>query len=260
MYIDNGMFRFGGLTRGVKFLLISFISVYFLQLLMPARLEQQFIDLFGLNVEGIRHGWLWQFITYAFLHGSLFHVLMNSLGLFFLGPEIERHLGLRPFLSLMLFCAVLGGVGWFGLTFPYSGICVGASGAIFGLIGAFAGLFPTRQITLLIFFVLPVTMPAWLMASLFGLLQLAYLLNPGPSGIAYAAHLAGGIAGFLYIRVMYRGYDGQYTGFNLSKISRIIDPQPTEQEIDAILDKISRDGIHTLTAKERALLQKARKK
>jgi hypothetical protein len=118
-------------------------------------------------------------------------------------------------------------------------------------------LFPNRQITLLIFFVLPITMPAWLMAALFGLLQLAYLINPGPSGIAYAAHLAGGIAGYLFARVMYRGYEGRYTGFNFKGFQRSAHDVPTRQEIDVILDKISREGIHTLTSRERAILQKA---
>jgi membrane associated rhomboid family serine protease len=257
MYIDNGLFRPGYITKGVKILMITLAVVYILQVLMPSGVEYSFLRLFGLNVDHVMNGWIWQFATYAFLHGGPFHLLLNLLGLYFLGPELERHLGIRPFFALILFCAILGGLGWFALTYPNAGLCVGASGGIYGLIGAFAGLFPNRQITLLIFFVLPVTMPAWLMAALFGLLHLAYLVNPGASGIAYSAHLAGGIAGYIYVRMMYRGYEGRYTGFKTSGLNVFKPTEPTAQEIDAILDKIARDGIHALSARERAILQKA---
>jgi len=260
MYIDNGLFRAGYITKGVKILMITLTVVFILQQLMPSQTEYLFVRIFGLNVDGVMNGWVWQFATYAFLHGNLFHLLMNLLGLFFLGPELERHLGIRPFLALLMFCAVLGGIGWFALIYPYAGICVGASGGIFGLIGAFAGLFPNRQITLLIFFILPVTMPAWLMGALFGLLQLAYLFSPDTAGIAYSAHLAGGIAGYLFVRIMYRGYEGRYTGLNTSKMNIFKPREPSQQEIDAILDKIARDGIHALSARERAILQKAGKR
>ncbi len=130
MYLNNGMFQIGRLTKGVKILIYSCIAVFFIKALLPFRLEQLFDGLFALNVDGILHGWLWQFITYAFLHGNLFHLLMNMLGLYFLGPELERHLGTKAFMTLMVFCAILGGVGWLSLTYPQPGSCVGASGAI----------------------------------------------------------------------------------------------------------------------------------
>jgi len=248
------------LTRTVKSIMVACGFVFVLQLLMPRMVEQHFSLLLGLSVEGIMHGWLWQFFTYAFLHGNLLHILLNMLGLLFMGPELERQLGTRMFALLFFFSSVLGGIGWLAMTWPHAGICVGASGGLFGLIGAYAGLFPHRRITLLVFFVLPVTMPAWLMGVLFGLFQLAYLLNPGGSSIAYAAHLAGGIAGFLFVRIMYRRRDDWFARMGSHRPSyhpRSIDDGPTQQQIDLILDKIARDGIHTLSPRERELLQKA---
>jgi membrane associated rhomboid family serine protease len=256
MQFNNGMFQFGLLTRGVKSLMLLCCGVFVAQLLMPLRLEQIFVKFFGLSVEGIMNGWLWQFVTYGLLHGGFLHLFLNMLGLFFLGPELERHMGTRTFLLMFVFCCVLGGLGWLALMYPYEGICVGASGGIFGLIGAFAGLFPNRQLTLLIFFVLPVTMPAWLMAVLFGLLQLAYLFNPGPSGIAYAAHLAGGIAGFLFTRIIFKSRDYSAPVSTIRR-SMFAADSPTPEQIDAILDKVAREGIHSLTARERSQLQKA---
>ncbi len=249
------------LTPGVKGLMIACGVIFVFQLALPLTVEQGFVKLFGLGVEGVMRGWWWQFATYALLHGNMWHLLLNMLGLFFLGPELERNLGTRMFLIMFAFCCVLGGIGWLALTWPYDFLCVGASGGIFGLIGAFAGLYPHRQLTLLVFFVIPVTMPAWLLAVLFGLMQLAYLLNPGGSSIAYAAHLAGGIAGFLFTKVMYR--HGRRTTFRPQReqfVATHAEPRPpTREEIDAILDKISREGIHRLTPRERAMLQRARK-
>jgi membrane associated rhomboid family serine protease len=257
MQFNNGMFQFGLLTRGVKSLMLLCGGVFVAQVLMPFHLEQLFVKTFGLSVEGIMNGWLWQFLTYGLLHGNLLHLFLNMLGLFFLGPELERYMGTRTFLLMFGFCCVLGGLGWLALMYPVEGSCVGASGGIFGLIGAFAGLFPHRQLTLLIFFVLPVTMPAWLMAALFGLLQLAYLVNPGSSGIAYSAHLAGGIAGFFFTRILYKDRSGYGSPRPVTKRSMFAADSPTADEIDAILDKVAREGIHTLTRREREQLQKA---
>ncbi|HMP89551.1 MAG TPA: rhomboid family intramembrane serine protease [Kiritimatiellia bacterium] len=256
MYITNGMFRYGHLSRTVRILIWVFTGIFLVQFVMPSSVELLILHIFGLSVTGIMQGWWWQFLTYAFLHGGFLHLILNMIGLYFLGPELERHMGPRAFLAMLIFCAILGGIGWFALRYPYEGVCVGASAGIFGLIGAFAGLFPRRELTLLIFFVLPVTMPAWLLAVLFGLLQLAYLFEPSSSGIAYSAHLAGGIAGFIYVRVLYRGYEGRYTGLDfIPKKSR--ETGPSKDEIDMILDKVSMQGIHSLSARERAILQKA---
>jgi len=260
MYIDRNMFSGRNLTKSVRSILILCVGIYVIQFvlfLLPGNLDFRFVHLFGLNVEGVSDGWLWQFVTYALLHGTFIHLLLNMLGLFFLGPELERAMGTRSFTAMFLFCSILGGIGWFALTFPYEGVCVGASGGVFGLIGAFAGLFPNRQLTLLVFFVFPVTMPAWLLAVLFGLMQLGYLLNPGATGIAYAAHLAGGIAGFIFVKVIFRRTGDWKLGFSKIRSRKVPGTGPTSDEINTILDKISTDGIHSLTPRERSILQKA---
>jgi membrane associated rhomboid family serine protease len=257
MHYQSFMPRLSDVTPAVKALLLTCIGVFVVQLVLPAALERMMVSVLGLGVEGVLKGWIWQFLTYGFLHGNFLHLILNMLGLFFLGPELERHMGARMFVTLFIFCIVLGGLGWFGLTYPFEGICVGASGGIFGIIGAFAGLFPHRQLTVLVFFVIPVTLPAWLLGALLGLMQLAYLLNPGGASIAYAAHLAGGLAGFLFVRFMYRGGGQPVMAYPPPWARPPADPTPTSAEIDAILDKIAREGIHRLTPKERAVLQKA---
>lgn len=247
---------FSLLTPVVKRIMIACGAVFLVQMALPFPADRAFVEWFGISVSGIASWHIWQLVTYAFLHGGFIHLLMNTIGLFFLGPELERYLGGRMFFILFMFCSILGGLGWLTLTWPYEGVCIGASGGVFGLIGAFAGLFPHRQLTLLVFFVLPVTMPAWLLAVLFGFMQLAYLLNPGESSIAYAAHLAGGVAGYLFTRIMFR--PGR--AFRLGSLRRPAPPAgPTREQIDAILDKITRDGLHALTPREREMLHQARR-
>lgn len=247
-------------TPAVKGLLASCMVVFVVQAILPLSMEARLLEVFGLGVEGFMRGWWWQLLSYAFLHGSIMHILLNMLGLFFLGPELERYLGPRIFLLLFFTCIMLGGVGWLVLTWPYAGICVGASGGVFGLIGAFAGLFPRRQLTLLVFFILPVTMPAWLLALLFGFIQLGYLLDPGESGIAYAAHLAGGLAGFIFSRVVCRQHDRLSFRRSLSHAGDATHMRPSQAEVDAILDKISTEGLHKISAHEREVLRRAGRK
>lgn len=235
--------------------------------------------LFGLSWPGIEHLMFWQPITYMFVHGGVLHILLNLMGLFFFGPEIERALGSGKFLALYLACGILGGLGWLLLAGGRE-VCIGASGAVFGVLGAFAGLHPHRPITLLVFFVLPVTLSARTMAIGLGLINLLMILRGG-GGVAYAAHLAGGLAGYLYIMLWFR------RGLNVRALSPATwfnnllwhwqrrkfkvmsrrdsfefrsEAPPDEDELNRILDKISKFGISSLTPGELAALQNARRR
>ncbi len=251
----------GRMTRWVRILLYTCIAMFVVQAMAHTMGLYQLDQALGLSLTGVRTGKIWQFVTYMFLHGSVLHLVLNMIGLYFIGPELERSLGSARFLTLYFISGLLGGVGWLILMYPFQGICIGASGAIFGLLGAFAALFPHRQITLLVFFVLPVTMKAWVLALVLGLMQLLMMISPDHGGIAYAAHLAGGLAGYIYgmtqnrrfplrmpVKFVWKGKGGGSTT-----------PRPGDDraEIDRILDKIAEQGIHTLTPKERNILENA---
>lgn len=265
--LETAGMRWTPLTRT---LLIAMGAVFVVQALFH-RAGSPWLELtFGLSVTGMKFGHLWQLVTYMFLHGNLLHLLLNGLALFFFGPELERFLGRTRFLTLFFLAGILGGVGWLALTFPSEGLCIGMSGAIFGLLGAFAALFPHREVVLLVFFVLPVRMKAWVMVAGLGAIQLLMMLNPSHGGIAYAAHLAGGLAGYLYgksllsapptwvrfltsiIRIRRRGGSSPSPGSPSATVS--------PAEINRILDKIADQGIHTLTAREREILGRAGKR
>lgn len=272
----------GALTPAVRFLLIATGVVFLLQFGLKLGEDPRFLLLFSLNAECLRNLWFWQLITYIFLHNGFWHVVLNMLGLFFFGPDTERALGSGRFAALYLGSGIVGGLGWLLLHGSQAGICLGASGAVFGVLGAFAALYPDRSVTLLVFFVVPVTMRARTMAIGLGLFSLLAAIG-GPGQIAYAAHLAGGLAGYAYIRWMFRHgsagalFDprqwarGAHRAFHEARWRwqrrkfKVLPAEPNWEneavpspaEVDAILDKVSKWGVGRLSRREREILERA---
>ncbi len=208
----------------------------------------------ALSADGIRHGRIWQVVTYLLLHGGFGHLLMNMVGLAMLGPEVERRLGTVHFVALYLGSGVLGGIGYLLIEprFP----CVGASGSVFGVMAAFAALYPRRPMMLV--FLPFFSLPAWLMVLAIVALELGYLAQGVQGGIAHAAHLAGAAAGIVYARTATGALDG------LNPLRRLAAARPRRagppadgRALDELLDKISRSGLHSLTPAERRRLEEA---
>ncbi|MDX2080076.1 MAG: rhomboid family intramembrane serine protease [Terrimicrobiaceae bacterium] len=153
--------------------------------------------LFGLSWAGLQRGFLWQLITYQFLHWNLLHLLVNLFGLWFAARSLEPLLGGRRFLMLYLGSGVVGGLLQI-LLVPDS-LLIGASGAVCGLIATFAALFPELRITALVFFVLPVRLQAKWLGYAIVALSTVFLLTGFAPGIGNAAHLGGAIAGYAFV-------------------------------------------------------------
>lgn len=262
---SGGMYQFtGGMTRAVRLLLIANIAVYVVQVLMDKVTGGLFTALFALSRDGVGHGRVWQLGTYMFLHGSLLHLLMNMLYLFFLGPETERTISTRQFYILYFLSGTLAGLGWLLVT-PYAR-CVGASGAIFAVLVAFATLYPHRMMTLLLFFVLPVTIKAWvLVAGLVGI-ELFFLVGGAGGHVAHLVHLGGALVGYVYTTTVLQ--PGSPGGFRIPRPGRkrfkVLRggggrPPPGQVEIDAILEKIARKGVSSLSPREKRILESASK-
>jgi len=239
---------------------------------------------FELSKDGIMHGYIWQLLTFQFLHLNLWHFVSNMLGLFFIGRALEPMMTRKQYLTLYLVSGVAGGVfqSLLGLIFSqFSGAVIGASAGICGLLAAIATLEPDMEF--LLFFLVPVRIKyiAWAGA----VVALFYTLIPAEPGIAYAAHLGGMAAGFAFIRqfVQHRWHLPQWrfpsrqyvprelaakraskkSFWNATPIPPAEDLTPDEflqKEVDPILDKISERGIQSLTAREREILEKARSK
>jgi membrane associated rhomboid family serine protease len=143
------------------------------------------------------YGAVWQLLTYSLLHVGLFHLLVNLLGLWMFGGDVERVLGSRGLLQLFLVSVLGGGLlhALVGLVMSASVPVVGASAGVLGLLTAFAIFFPQRQI----FIMGIIPMQARWFAVLFGAISVLGALEGG-GGIAHLAHLGGIVTGWLYLR------------------------------------------------------------
>jgi len=145
----------------------------------------------------------WQIVTYAFLHGNMTHLLFNMFGVYMFGSDLERVWGPRRYLAFYLVSALAAAVtqlivaGVTGTVFP----TVGASGAVFGLLLAFAMVFPRRMVVPLI---PPIPMRAPIFVALYGGLELFLGVTGTQAGVAHFAHL-GGMAGGYLMLLYWRG-------------------------------------------------------
>jgi membrane associated rhomboid family serine protease len=139
----------------------------------------------------------WQVVTYAFLHASFAHILFNMLGVYSFGADLERVWGSRRYLVYYFTCAIAAAVTQlvFSAVTGSPNPTVGASGAVFGLLLAYAVLFPHRTVMLLF---PPIPMKAPVFAVVFGILSLVLGVTGTANGIAHFAHL-GGMAGGLLL-------------------------------------------------------------
>ena len=244
----------GRLTPAVKMLLLINGGSYLISSLIGPRL---FFGVFGLNAPAVFSQFkIYQLVTYLFVHAGVLHLLFNMLILWIFGRELESLWG-TPYFIKYYFVAGIG-AGFCSLPFIWGrGIAVvGASGAIFGLLIAFAVIFPERVVTLLLFFVLPLQMKAKHLALLFCGLEIIFLISRGGGeGTAHFAHLGGGLVGWIYLK--------WGTIFPRLIPKRFFSKPPPDdrsvlrEKINRLLDKLSREGWEGLTSEEKEELKDA---
>lgn len=245
--------RLPSITPVVKWLLIINFVVYFLQILGADRMLTTWFSVFPVSLMTTLQ--LWRFVTYQFLHGSITHVLFNMLGLFFLGPTLERHWGSRKFLKFYLGCGIAGGIAYpllVGVKFLAIGPMIGASGAILGMLAACAILFP-QFVVFILFFPVPIRVAA--IVILF--IATATIISRGPNAGGEAAHLGGMIAGALYVfsESKRAGLKLKFRSNQWEKKAEF--QQNLQAQLDQILEKVHNKGIQSLTSKEKKILKQA---
>jgi len=282
-------------TSIVTILLVITIAVFVLQQVLnvffpaPHGRGNSFLwEWFALSGENFRGLKVWTVFSYGFLHSTqtIFHILGNMLGLFFIGRILEPMLGRQQFLLLYLGSMLVGGVVY--LAFHLGGFqyVVGASAAVFGILTLFCFLRPEQPITLLLFFVLPITVkPKWVFRVSLGITVAGLLFYelPGASGsvVAHSAHLGGMISGVLYYRFVYLRGGGFFSRPDAARASVELPDwfkrrkrPPTSQkinytvnrssrdelqnEVDRILDKINATGFGSLSDSEKQTLDHAK--
>ena len=243
-------------------------------ILIPAGLEW-LPGYLPLSKEGLAHGYAWQFVSYQFLHAGFWHLLLNCWAIYTFGRELETLLGGKKFLVLMFSSGIVGGVFQIlvALVWPqyFGGPVVGASACAFGLVAAFALIFPERELTMLIFFVIPVHLRAQTLLMISAVLAVAGIMFP-MNNVANAAHLGGMAMGWFFVRrIMQRDWSPLTGALNFGRVPQKATPIKSirdevaakdflQEEVDSILDKISAHGIQSLTSREREILESARKR
>ncbi len=213
----------------------------------------------ALDMATIQRPLCWyQFLTYALVHdeSDFGHLLMNGLVLFFFAPAVEEDLGgRRPFL---VFCAVAAVVSSLSFVLveafcaPNGRCLVGASGVGYACLVAFGALRPQARVFLLVF-----PMRAWVLATIIMTIALYATVMGSGDGVAHVAHLGGGAFGFACVRYR-RVLDGALIRYRQQRASAELKRRgERKQEVDRLLEKISRSGIGSLTRAERRFLDSA---
>ena len=189
----------GPLPPAIKILIAINVAAFLVAFFQPAVtlwLGLRPADVFG----GFR---LWQPLTYMFLHGGIGHILFNMLALWMFGTELERMWGSRFFTKYYLITGLGAGatqlvLGFFPGAFGnqmYYALTIGASGAVYGVLLAYALYFPNRPILMFLLFPIPAKYFVMISGGIALLLSLS-----GPGGIAHTAHLGGLVTGYLYLK------------------------------------------------------------
>ena len=240
----------GRLTPAVKWLLIANVGVFIIQFF--SRNSDAFNEWFALTPAlVVKKFMVWQLVTYMFLHLGLFHILINMFVLYMFGGEVERAMGTKAFLRFYFLTGIVAGLT--GFIFAYNASMVGASGAIFAVLVAFATFYP--EVRVLFMFIFP--MKAKHMVILIGGITLLATFSGGGGGIAHFAHLGGLVAGVLYLhygRVRSRLHFSMGDFFSRRRQER---EWEMRQEVDRLLDKVHREGMGSLTKKEQKFLKDA---
>jgi len=183
-------------SPAVRILIITCIVVFALQTFEEISGGRTLTRTFGLVPALVTQSFfLWQLVTYIFLHGGAFHILFNMLGLWMFGSDLERLWGFRKFTTFFFVCGIGAGIVTV-LVSPSSPVAtIGASGALYGILLAFGMLFPNRIIIFIIF-----PLRAKYFVLIMGGLAFYSSLAANGNGIANIAHLGGMLFGLLYLK------------------------------------------------------------
>ncbi len=251
-------------TPAVKALIVINGAIFVMQELLMLPL----VEYFGLVPFMVLHrGAIWQLVTYMFLHGGLMHVVFNMFALWMFGAQIERVWGTRKFVKYYFITGI--GAGIINVMFSASSMVptIGASGAIFGLLLAYALLFPNNVI--LLYFFIP--MKAKYFVILFAGLEFLMARSYTSDGIAHWAHLGGMLVGFLYLKALpiFWSTKSQVDEKRTERkeaiqvqlhAKKLNDLEAIRSEVDYLLDRISRVGYESLTEEEKERLEEASRK
>lgn len=275
--------RIGGpMTPIVKKIMIINGSIFLVQqfvgIFMPGFIE----NIFGLSHKGLFYEFkLWQPFTYMFLHGGWLHIIFNLIALWMFAGDLEQRWGSKAFLRYYIYSGLGAGVFIAFMNFivysrfGYLPITIGASGAIYGILLAYGMTWPNREV--LLYFVFPVKIKYLIIG--FGIMEFFGTISSavGAGGnISHIGHLGGLITGYIYL-MYYRNTGKSVAGeskqaSNINMINEFLKKERLKRKqqeidrrmeakkiIDILLEKIAREGMSSLSPKEKKMLEWARK-
>ena len=240
---------------------IAFVAQLILQNYDPAFVR----DYLALSQHGMREAYGWQFFTAMLLHDGPWDLLGNMLLLYLLGRDLESILGQRQFLILYFSGVIAGELGHLFLM-PINCALYAAGGGVAAVLVAYATILPELELTNMIFFVLPIRLKAKHLAYGVFVIALALVILDRDGMVAHSAYLGGCVAGWLYAHLLGFGRPSflqrmvRQHRVEADRIKRLSAEEFIAEEIDPLLDKISRDGLGSLTRTERRKLAQARDK
>ncbi len=274
-------------TSFLTWLLSAIIAGFVIQMVFSVWIETPgFESIMALSAGAIRHGHVWTLLTYPLLHTNVLHVLVVVLSIFFIGRELVTHVGEQRMAWLALLATVVGGLAWVAVHFNRGGEVVGATPILWCYFTVFACLFANREISFLVFFVLPITTrPKYILWVMLGLDAVGFLFSELPgknfvgSDTPHSAHLAALLVGWLYYRFVHESAwrtlrpraDVELPRW-MKRPKKISAATPSYQvnvgggssredlraQVDRILDKINSHGFGALTPEEKRVLDEAR--
>lgn len=250
------------LTPAVRLILFGNVAIYVLQMMFGDVMTQ----VLGLRPSAVwEEGLIYQVVTYMFLHGGFWHIGFNMLALWMFGGALETVWGTRRFVQYYFLTGIGAGVCNVLLT-PHSGVpIIGASGAIYGLLAAYAIMFPNNLIYL--WGLVPIK-AKWLVLIYAGI-EFFSSFNP-MSPVAHLVHLGGMVIGVIYLTYerMQRWFRNKWSVARFNHYRKVADTRFTKQqeerrqlqlEIDTLLDRINKVGYGRLSRAEKQRLDDASK-
>jgi membrane associated rhomboid family serine protease len=255
----------GGLTPAVKNIIFA-NAIIFLIKYLNINLYYYLTANFALHAYDVIYQFkIWQLVTYMFLHGDFWHIFFNMFIFWMFGTELEHRWGSKEFLKYYFICGIGAGLVNIILTSKDPGYVgtVGASGAIYGIMVAYALYYPDNLVY--IYFLIPVKVKY--MVGFLALISFFSTMNTQSDGIAHAAHLGGIIVGYVYLKFGRLGSGLKHLfkaslkkpKFTYRQGSDDVKLEYYRQKINELLDKINRVGYLNLTQEEKELLEEGSK-
>jgi membrane associated rhomboid family serine protease len=256
-------------TRRQRVVLIGLIAanvaMFVAQLVLDAYQPGFVRDYLGISDLGVRNACAWQFLTAMFLHDGVWHFAANTLVLYLVGRDVESIVGQRNFLLLFLFGGLAGELGHLFLM-PAQTVLFGASGGVIAVLLAYATILPELEIASSSRLLLPAALKAKHIAYAAVIVAILLLVIDREGTVTHSAYLGGCAAGWLYAHLLGFGRPSivqralRQRRATIDRYEQMTAEEFIAEEVDPLLEKISREGMQSLTRAERRTLAKAREK